>query len=525
MLFFGFVDWIILVVTAIALLYLYASRHRNYWKDQNVVHEKYSLVLGPISRFFFKPFHMMNHERYIKYGRLFGVFEGSQPVLVVADPELVKLVLVKDFTSLPDRRPIPFVQPLLEEMMAFVTLKKWRKLRPSASPAFASGKLRKMYPRINDSIGATVTFLKEAAEEDTEVDIRTLFSNYALDAIARCAFGTKMESHLKEVDDFAAKNKSFFAAPQALSGVISLLLPSLAKLLRLDALKSDRLPYFMALSESIIRERKHQENRQEDFLQLMMDVQEETSSSGADSQTDDRLFNPESGSKAFSMGRRRALTKSEALAQCIMFFLAGRDTSATLLAHAIYMLALHPEAQAKLRKEADECFEKHGEELTMDVVAKLKYVRGVVSETLRMLPPATRLERLAAEDYVLGDTGIRVPKGCIIAIPIYSMHHDPEYFPDPFTFKPERFIGENIESIRPYTYLPFGAGPRNCIGDRFALEAIKIALLHVVRSVEFYRSQNTRVPLEFLYRLRLLQAKDVTVGIRKRPVQVAETGL
>ncbi|KAG0417493.1 hypothetical protein HPB47_005562 [Ixodes persulcatus] len=106
-----------------------------------------------------------------------------------------------------------------------------------------------------------------------------------------------------------------------------------------------------------------------------------------------------------------------------------------------------------------------GEELTMDVVAKLKYVHGVVSETLRMLPPATRLERLAAEDYVLGDTGIKLPKG---------------------------FIGENIESIRPYTYLPFGAGPRNCIGNRFALEAIKIALLHVVRSVEFYRSQNTR---------------------------------
>ncbi|KAG0440751.1 hypothetical protein HPB47_016192 [Ixodes persulcatus] len=105
-----------------------------------------------------------------------------------------------------------------------------------------------------------------------------------------------------------------------------------------------------------------------------------------------------------------------------------------------------------------------GEELTMDVVAKLKYVHGVVSETLRMLPPATRIERLALENYVLGDTGIKVPKG---------------------------FIGENIESIRPYTYLPFGAGPRNCIGNRFALEVIKIALLHVVRSVEFYRSQNT----------------------------------
>ncbi|CAN7994431.1 unnamed protein product [Ixodes pacificus] len=392
-------------------------------------------------------------------------------------------------------------------MMAFVTLKKWRKLRPSASPAFASGKLRKMYPRINDSISATLTFLKQAAEKDTEVDIRTNFTPYL-----RVARSPPFISNLRRFSWFFFFNKTFIYYRFVFQPV-SVLLPNLAKLLRLDALKSDRLPYFMALSESIIRERKHQGNRQEDFLQLMMDAQEETSSSGADSQTDERLFNPDSGSKAYSMGKRRALTKSEALAQCIMFFLAGRDTSATLLAHAIYMLALNPEAQAKLRKEADECFEKHGEELTMDVVAKLKYVHGVVSETFRMLPPIIRLERLAAEDYVLGDTGIKVPKGCIIAIPIYSMHHDPE------------FIGENIESIRPYTYLPFGAGPRNCIGERFALEVIKIALLHVVRSVEFYRSQDTRVPLEFLFRLRLLQAKDVTVGIRKRPVQVADTGL
>ncbi|KAG0430205.1 hypothetical protein HPB47_022909 [Ixodes persulcatus] len=224
----------------------------------------------------------------------------------------------------------------------------------------------------------------------------------------------------------------------------------------------------------------------------MMDVQEESSSAGADTslQADHRHFNPDSDSKAIFKDKK-ALTKSEALAQCILFFLAGRDTSAALLAHAVYLLALHPEAQAKLRKEADECFEKHAGELTMDVVAKLEYVHGVVSEALRMLPPATRIERLAAEDYFLGDTGIKVRKGCLIAIPVYSMHHDPEYFPDPFTFKPERFIGENIESIRPYTYLPFGAGPRNCIGNRFALEAIKIALLHVVRSVEFYRTQNT----------------------------------
>ncbi|CAN7983040.1 unnamed protein product, partial [Ixodes hexagonus] len=110
-----------------------------------------------------------------------------------------------------------------------------------------------------------------------------------------------------------------------------------------------------------------------------------------------------------------------------------------------------------------------------------------------MLVILSRVERSAAEDYVLGDTGITVPKGCMIAIPIYSMHHDPEFFPDPFTFNPERFSENNIDSIRPYTFLPFGTGPRNCIGNRFAVEVLKIGLLHVVRSVEFCRTENTQV--------------------------------
>lgn len=512
-------DWIVLAVTAFFLLYLYLARQRNYWKKQNVVHESFSLIFRALNRLLFKPFHQINHERCMKYGRLFGVFEGGKPVLMVADPELAKLVLVQDFSSVPNRRHVPFVQPLLMDMLSFVTLKRWRKLRPAASPAFATGKLRKMYSRINDSIKDTVDFLKEAAEHDTEMDIKHLFSNYTLDAIARCAFGTKMDSHLGVVNDFAAQNKSFFSAPLTLSVVVATLFPGLVQLLKLNAFKSDRLPYFKAVCEAIIKERRDKENRQEDFLQLMMDVQEDDGSTSVETapQTPERLFDPDSESKTFIMGRRKALTKGEALSQCIMFFLAGRDTSSTLLAHAIYMLALHPEVQAKLRKEADECFEKHGGELTLDVVAKLKYLHGVVSETLRMLPPATRLEREAPHDYVLGDTGIIVPKGCLIGIPIYSMHHDPEYFPDPFIFRPERFIDDNVDSIRPYSYLPFGAGPRNCIGNRFAISVIKTALLHVVHSVEFYRTQNTQVPLEFALRIQLLQAKNITVGIRKRP--------
>ncbi|XP_075550556.1 cytochrome P450 3A19-like [Dermacentor variabilis] len=153
----------------------------------------------------------------------------------------------------------------------------------------------------------------------------------------------------------------------------------------------------------------------------------------------------------------------------------------------------------------------------MDVVSKLKYLHCVVSETLRLYPSAPRLERSALEDYVLGETGIKLPKGCTVVVPIYALHRDPEYFPEPDAFKPERFSDENVGSIRPYTYLPFGAGPRNCIGMRLGLHAVKVALLHSIHKVQFVRTEKTQVPLKMKIGFGAVTAEDMTVGIRKRP--------
>ncbi|XP_049271898.1 cytochrome P450 3A19-like [Rhipicephalus sanguineus] len=168
------------------------------------------------------------------------------------------------------------------------------------------------------------------------------------------------------------------------------------------------------------------------------------------------------------------------MAQCVIFFLSGQEAVSTTITFAAYQLALNSVIQENLRKEVDECIAANGPEPSLEVISKLKYLHCVVSETLRILPSASRLERCGYNDYVLGNTGIKLPKGCTVFIPVYAMHHDPEFFPDPESFKPERFSEENVGSIRPYTYLPFGAGPRNCIGSRFFLQTIRLCLFHSV---------------------------------------------
>ena len=130
-------------------------------------------------------------------------------------------------------------------------------------------------------------------------------------------------------------------------------------------------------------------------------------------------------------------------------------------------------------------------ELTLDTIHTLKYLDAFVSETLRLYPTDTSIERIASHDYLLDDT-IKVDKGVIIHIPVYTLHRDPNNFPDPDSFKPERFLSEN-RAYHPYSYLPFSAGPRNCVAKSLALLEAKLAILHSVYNFKFDTTDNTDV--------------------------------
>ncbi|KAH7952250.1 hypothetical protein HPB52_020906 [Rhipicephalus sanguineus] len=226
----------------------------------------------------------------------------------------------------------------------------------------------------------------------------------------------------------------------------------------------------------------------------MMDAQEVSLALSEDSteEPENKLFDVGLDKKPASANNNKRLTEMEAMAQCVLFFLAGQETTLTTLTFAAYQLALNPAIQEKLRKEVDECIAanaRSGAQLGRHIEVEIPELRSLGSATLAAPP---WLERCGSNDYVLGDTGMKLPSGCTVIIPVYSIHHDPEFFSDPECFKPDRFSEENVGSIRPYTYLPFGAGPRNCIGSRFVLQSIKMCLLHSVHSVQFTKTDKTK---------------------------------
>nr|XP_050040927.1 cytochrome P450 3A8-like [Dermacentor andersoni] len=517
----GVPGWLLFAVTLCVLLYLYSARKRNYWKEQNVKHEPLS-VFAAVKRLLLKPPHIVDVERYKKMGRLFGFFEGGEPILMVAEPDLIKLVLVKDFPNLPDRMPFQFFEPLLDNTVGVTPLETWRRIRPSVSPAFTTGKLRKMTDLIQQCAKKTAIHLTTAAHTQMDVEMQQFYGHYAMDVISRCAFGTEVDSHSDKTNEFVTCVRTVISGGLNLRLLVLMLFPGLMNALRMKVFDPRAFEYLKNFTLAVMKKRENE--RHEDFLQLMMDAQEGTLSDAGECapEHNSEVFNLGSDSKCNVLFGARRLTETEAMAQCVQFFLAGLDTTSAVLAYTAYLLALNPDVQNKLRKEVNECIETHGCDPSLDVVSKLKYLHCVLSETLRMYPPAPRLQRIASKEYVLGETGIRLSSGCAVVVPVYAMHHDPLLFPDPEIFNPDRFSEENAGSIQPYTYLPFGAGPRNCVGMRFALLSLKLCLLHSVRSVEFVPTEKTKVPLMFHKGAPVLSAKDVFLGIRKIPSPISE---
>ena len=163
-----------------------------------------------------------------------------------------------------------------------------------------------------------------------------------------------------------------------------------------------------------------------------------------------------------------------------IFVAAGHDTTGWGISYTLYLLGNHPEAQAKVHEEIDSLYGtivNDGDELTPDILKHFKYVEAAFKESLRLYTPIPSISRVTDENITICDYDI--PKGTEIVIPLFLIHRDAKYWPEPDKFKPERFLDDS--TIHPYSYVPFAAGPRNCIGQKYAEVQSKSFLVQILR--------------------------------------------
>ncbi|CAF1289098.1 unnamed protein product [Rotaria magnacalcarata] len=433
-----------------------------------------------------------------KYGKVVGIHEGTTPTILLADPDLLRNVLIRDSHVFINRRSIEGVAGPFDHGLTVLKDDQWKNARSIVSPTFSSAKLKAMYTLMNE----TKIF-----------NINQLSGQYTLDTISSCLFGIETNSLKNENATLIRHLKKFFTIDFTnIFLYILLISPRLAGYLGkkgYSILPKDAIDYVSTIVNHVIsRRRQHLETRN-DFIQMMIAHEQESK--------DDELTSEHTETKHPQQQRgtlKKTLTDKEIFSQGLVFLVAGYETTSALLSFFFYFMAIEPVVQEKVYEEIQQ--ELGDDEITHEKLSQLQYLDMAINETLRMYPPFIRFDRVASQDYQLGD--YHIPKGTIINVPVYSIHHDAEYWPEPEKFIPERFSSAEKAKRHPVTFLPFGDGPRNCIGMRFALLEAKIAIAKTLRVVEFQKCEKTEVPLG-LGKVAVLTPKN---GIWVRVVRRSE---
>ncbi|XP_063856584.1 cytochrome P450 3A11-like [Scylla paramamosain] len=465
----GIEVWL-LIATVVLLVVAYFTRRRTYWSSRGVPSPPATPIIGHFHKGIFvsKRLWEFFDENYTKFynSMMFGLYEFNTPALVTWDTEIMRHVFIKDSDHFIDRRDVNMRtgqkrDEVMSEMLSIKKGAEWKSLRSIMTPTFTSGKIKSMFPLVCDKADALVKFSKKQAAGGSCVDMKENFGAYTLDTIASCAFGIECNSLEDSNGEFTAKVKVFFKGGLGtlFKGIFFYWMPRLFKLLNLS-LNPPEVDFFIDVVEQAIVSRKAGMKRG-DFLDLLIEAR-------------DQPDNPNSN---------HVMTDLAMVSQSVLFIIAGYDTTASLLANSSFLLAKNKVHQQRLRNELQQMIAEHGK-ITYQGIMEAKFLDACLQESLRLYPPATMIERLCTKSYRLPGTDLIMKPGNLVQFPTWSIHHDPNNWPDPEAFIPDRFMPENKGNIKPFTHLPFGMGPRNCIAMRFALMEAKVALSKLLLEVE-----------------------------------------
>ncbi|KAJ6647417.1 Cytochrome P450 3A14 [Pseudolycoriella hygida] len=517
---FALISLFIFAVTA----YWYLTRNFNYWKKRGINGPKPLPIFGNLLDILLTPRTDLELNLYKKFGSIYGYYLGNAPVLVVGEPDLIKNILVKDFNVFPQRRNMDSSHPIMKQNLASMMGEDWKRVRSIISPTFTSNKMKLMYPLMEHCMTDFKVHLDDLANKKSNVNIKDIFGNLTLDVIASSAFATELNSR-NELNSLFVKHARRLFQVNPLKMLLMRLIPKsvfTALGVSLDTSSmNESQDFYVDVARQIINNRKEGGQKSNDFLQLLLEAdlsvtkdENDSSESHHVNEGKEELEVEKKVLNVKSSGTKK-LSDDEIIAQAVTFLMAGYETTATTLTYATYELALNPRVQQELYDEVNSSVNSNGR-IEYDVLSHLPYLDAVISETLRHHSPAVKITRLAAQQYKVGNTGITVYPGQQVDIPVYAIHHDKKYYDDPFEFKPERFMPENRHNLVPYTYLPFGGGPRNCIGMRFSLLESKMVLAQLVRRYTFFRCDETDVPLTDDPKALLCVPKRAVVGIAMR---------
>ncbi|CAF1123843.1 unnamed protein product [Adineta ricciae] len=488
------------IIVALILVYIWNLKScYDYFKQRGLP--------GPLPTFFFGHYRILwslpnlseQYRRWTQqYGSIYGLFEGTRPMYVVSDVEFLHEVYINQF-ALFNERSVPFLMKTVrghQVHMFGASGSTWRRQRHVINPTFSAAKLKLMSSAIYRCIQSLVNKLEVIQEKREQFNIYELYRRLTMDVICHCAFG--MDTDMQNDIDNAFLQKCKLAVhdnPERLpltklGNLMPFLIPVLlyimmgqmllGKLFRIILPKRfspeiEGVPALWILNqvETIINARKQASDNgkqhQIDLLQLMLDAtmrNKAKSNSIEHSASNNTLLDS------------KTLYREEVGANILLFMIAGYDSISTALASCTYVLATNSNVQRKLQAEVDEQEWNEDGQLSYDVVTNMNYMDMFIREVLRMYPIATTATKRECNTTTT-ICGHEIQKGALIQPDILSIHYDHNLWgpEDPYEFVPERHYAKR----HLMAYMSFGAGPRGCLGIRFAFMELKMALSQLLR--------------------------------------------
>ncbi|CAG7729180.1 unnamed protein product [Allacma fusca] len=487
-----------LAITAWVLNFILNGNAR-YWTDRGVTMGKTPNLL---SRFLAKDFTFhrtdMGIYKQLKGKRFGGYMELWRPVLFITDLELAKRIYIKDFDHFVNRRSIEIEKhdPHFHLVLFNQSGDKWKNLRSRMSPTFTTGRIRRMFNIFDSSAKKMIRCINQKVRVQSEIELRPFIQDLAMDIIASAAFGIETNLFEDRTSLFIKMGKEIqqtFAGKAVFKFFLLSMFPKLGEMLKIRITNVDTDRFLSKLIVDSLKHRAKTNEKRDDFLQLMIEARQGKLKAEDESQLD--AYEKDAKLKDVPVDSDLVFDDDLIIAQSMLFFLGGFDTLDGLLSFALYELGVNPDIQEKLYHEVKAAVDENGGEFSYDIVNNLEYLDMVISETLRKYPIGVRSERKCNKAYTIPDSDVTVEKDILVAIPVYAIHHDPEYYPDPEKFIPSRFTKENISKRHPFAYQPFGHGPRNCIGNRFALSETKVAVAQLILNFKLEPCKKTVIPI------------------------------
>uniref|UniRef100_A0A675A9L5 Cytochrome P450 n=1 Tax=Anopheles darlingi TaxID=43151 RepID=A0A675A9L5_ANODA len=498
----------ILVALIILCLSYFGWRRHNFW---NYAHVPYILeipVIGNFSSIFLQRHssfdymdHIYNHPR-TRNSDFFGVNIFTRAALVIRSPALIKRMLCTDASYFINRQMCAdrFHDTIGYYNLMMIKEPLWKPLRSLLTPSLTSAKLKKLrvlIEQVGVDMVASLDALPEVRPGVRETEFKELSARYTTDVIASTFFGIRSNCLQDTESEFRHYGRKIFeyGPGRGMTMASFFFMPELVPYLRLKLFPRDTELFLKTIIEQEIARREKSGESRGDFIDSMITLKNNNATLGVE--------------------KKIPLKGDVLVAQAATFYMASFETTSSVLSFALYELTRNPDVQRKLRDEVRTLVQKYGQDIPYEALNnEMPYLGTVISETARLYPVLPFLERQCSVPD--GATGYKlephhdfvIPNKMPILIPIYAIHRDPKYFPNPHQFDPDRFSKENLDQIQPCTYMPFGVGPRTCLGSHFGTLQIKIALVKLLSKYRLERSASTPEKLTYRKNAFTLQSNE-----------------